>query len=92
MPFFVHIERFLEKQSDWLTIIFLPKRSPNLNPVEIKVNRNLKKDIYAANIPVVEQFEIKIVKHLSKIVTIKNPLSSKKNLYINKKSIRTFVR
>ena len=40
-------QRFLEKQSDWLTIIFLPKRSPNLNPVEIKVNRNLKKDICA---------------------------------------------
>jgi transposase len=40
-------QRFLEKQSDWLTTIFLPKRSPNLNPVEIKVNRNLKKDICA---------------------------------------------
>jgi hypothetical protein len=37
-----------EKQSeDWLTVIFLPKRSPNLNPVEIKVNRNLKKDVCA---------------------------------------------
>jgi len=42
-------ERFIEeKQSeDWLTVIFLPKRSPNLNPVETKVNRNLKKDICA---------------------------------------------
>ena len=41
-------ERFIKKQSeDWLTVIFLPKRSPNLNPVETKVNRNLKKDIYA---------------------------------------------
>ena len=39
--------RFLEKQSDWLTTMFLPKRSPNLSPVEIKVNRNLKKDICA---------------------------------------------
>jgi DDE superfamily endonuclease len=33
-----HISRktkqFIEKQSDWLTVIFLPKRSPNLNPVE----------------------------------------------------------
>ena len=35
-----------EKQSNWLTVIFLPKRSPNLNPVETKVNRNLKKDVY----------------------------------------------
>ena len=42
-------ERFIEeKQSeDWLTVISLPKRSPNLNPVETKVNRNLKKDICA---------------------------------------------
>jgi transposase len=36
-----------EKQSNWLTVIFLPKRSPNLNPVETKVNRNLKKDVCA---------------------------------------------
>jgi len=40
-------QRFLEKQSDWLTTIFLPKHSPNLNPVEITVKRNLKKDICA---------------------------------------------
>jgi transposase len=40
-------ERFIEKQSGWLTVIFLPKRSPNLNPVETRVNRNLKKDICA---------------------------------------------
>lgn len=40
-------ERFIEKQSNWLTLIFLPKRSPNLNPVETRVNRNLKKDICA---------------------------------------------
>jgi transposase len=39
--------KFIEEQSDWLTIIFLPKRSPNLNPVEIRVNRNLKKDVCA---------------------------------------------
>jgi hypothetical protein len=38
---------FLNKQSQWLTVIYLPKRSPNLNPVETKVNRNLKKDIFA---------------------------------------------
>ena len=30
-----------------LTVIFLPKRSPNLNPVETRVNRNLKKDVCA---------------------------------------------
>ena len=30
-----------------MTAIFLPKRSPNLNPVEIRVNRNLKKDVCA---------------------------------------------
>lgn len=42
-----HISRktryFLNKQARWLTVIYLPKRSPNLNPVETKVN--LKKDI-----------------------------------------------
>jgi DDE superfamily endonuclease len=27
--------QILKEQSDWLTAIFLPKRSPNLNPVEI---------------------------------------------------------
>ena len=41
-------KQFVEdKQSNWLTVIFLPKRSPNLNPVETKVNRNLKKDVCA---------------------------------------------
>lgn len=42
-------KQFVEdKQSeDWLTVIFLPKRTPNLNPVETKVNRNLKKDVCA---------------------------------------------
>jgi transposase len=40
-------EQFIQKQSDWMTVIFLPKRSPNLNPVEIRVNRNLKKDVCA---------------------------------------------
>jgi hypothetical protein len=46
-----HISRktkyFLNKQAQWLTVIYLPKRSTNLNPVETKVNRNLKKDIFA---------------------------------------------
>lgn len=48
-----HISRktkyFLNKQDQWLTVIHLPKRSPNLNPVETKVNRNLKKDICSNN-------------------------------------------
>jgi transposase len=39
-------ERFVEeKQSNRLSVIFLPKCSPNLNLVETKVNRNLKKDV-----------------------------------------------
>jgi transposase len=40
-------KQHVEKQSNWLTVIFLPKRSPFLNPVETKVNRNLKKDVCA---------------------------------------------
>ena len=40
-------KQFIEKQSDWLTVLFLPTRSPFLNLVETKVNRNLKKDICA---------------------------------------------
>jgi len=37
----------IQNQLHWLTVIFLPKRSPNLNPVETRVNRNLKKDVCA---------------------------------------------
>lgn len=40
-------KQFIENQLEWLTVIFLPKRSPNLNPVETRVNRNLKKDVCA---------------------------------------------
>ena len=40
-------KQFIDNQLDWLTVIFLPKRSPNLNPVETRINRNLKKDICA---------------------------------------------
>jgi hypothetical protein len=40
-------KQFIEKQSDWLTVLFLPTRAPFLNPVETKVNRNLKKDVCA---------------------------------------------
>ena len=40
--------QFIERQSDdWLTVLFLPTRSPFLNLVETRVNRNLKKDICA---------------------------------------------
>jgi transposase len=38
---------YMERQSEWLTVVYLPKRSPFLNPVETRVNRNLKKDICA---------------------------------------------
>jgi transposase len=40
-------KQFIENQLHWLTVIFLPKRSPNLNPVETKINRNLKKNVCA---------------------------------------------
>jgi hypothetical protein len=40
-------KQFIENQLHWLTVIFLPKRSPYLNPVETRVNRNLKKDVCA---------------------------------------------
>src|SRR4030095_10538920 len=42
-------KQFIERQSDddWLTVLFLPTRSPFLNLVETRVNRNLKKDVCA---------------------------------------------
>ena len=40
-------KQYMERQSDWLTVLFLPTRAPFLNLVEIKVNRNLKKDVCA---------------------------------------------
>ena len=40
-------KQYMQRQSDWLTVLFLPKRSPYLNLVETKVNRNLKKDVCA---------------------------------------------
>jgi hypothetical protein len=40
-------KRYVERQSKWLTVLYLPKRAPYLNLVETKVNRNLKKDICA---------------------------------------------
>ncbi len=40
-------KQFIKSQLDWLTVISLPKHSPNLNPVETRINRNLKKDVCA---------------------------------------------
>lgn len=40
-------KRYMETQSEWLTVLYLPKKAPFLNLVETKVNRNLKKDICA---------------------------------------------
>ena len=48
-------KQFIENQLDWLTVIFLPKRSPNLNLVETRVNRNLKKDVCANHNYVTEE-------------------------------------
>jgi hypothetical protein len=39
--------QYVERQSRWLTVLYLPKKAPFLNLVETKVNRNLKKDICA---------------------------------------------
>ena len=40
-------KQFIERQSYWLTVLFLPTRAPFLNLVETKINRNLKKDVCA---------------------------------------------
>ena len=40
-------KQYMERQSTWLTVLFLPTRAPFLNIVETKVNRNLKKDVCA---------------------------------------------
>ena len=39
--------QYVERQSEWLTVVYLPELLPFLNPVETRVNRNLKKDICA---------------------------------------------
>jgi transposase len=67
-----HISRktkyFLNKQAQWLTVIYLPKRSPNLNPVETKVNRNLKKDICSnCNYLSEENLTVAVTKYLRSI-------------------------
>ena len=40
-------KQYMERQSYWVTVLFLPRRAPFLNLVETKVNRNLKKDVCA---------------------------------------------
>ena len=40
-------KQYIERQSTWLTVLFLPTRAAFLNIVETKVNRNLKKDVCA---------------------------------------------
>jgi DDE superfamily endonuclease len=40
-------KQYMERQSYWLTVLFLPTRASFLNIVETKVNRNLKKDVCA---------------------------------------------
>ena len=56
-------KQFIENQLEWLTVIFLPKRSPNLNPVETRVNRNLKNDV---RIGLVEAYLEDECKHVRK--------------------------
>lgn len=61
-------KQFLEKQSDWLTVLFLPTRSPFLNLVETRVNRNLKKDVCANyNYETEENLLCTVRKYLRKI-------------------------
>jgi hypothetical protein len=61
-----HVSRktrqFIEKQLHCLTVIFLPKRSPYLNPVQTRVNRNLKKDVCANHNYVTEENLVKAVR------------------------------
>jgi len=40
-------KQFIERQSYWITVLYLPIRAAFLNLVETKVNRNLKKDVCA---------------------------------------------
>lgn len=50
MPLFILTKKtttYIKSQSGWLTAVHLPKRVPFQNPVEIKVNSNLQKDICA---------------------------------------------
>jgi hypothetical protein len=61
-------KQFIENQLHWLTVIFLPKRSPYLNPVETRINRNLKKDICANHNYETEENLIKAVRRYLRCV------------------------
>jgi hypothetical protein len=41
------VQKYINTQKDWLTIIHLPKKAPYLNPNERKVNQQIKLDICA---------------------------------------------
>lgn len=41
------VQKYINTQKDWLTIIHLPKKAPYLNPNERKVNQHIKSDICA---------------------------------------------
>lgn len=38
---------YIKGQKHWLTIIYLPKKAPYLNPNERKVNQHIKSDVCA---------------------------------------------
>jgi hypothetical protein len=38
---------YINAQQHWLTIIYLPKKAPYLNPNERKVNQHIKSDVCA---------------------------------------------
>jgi hypothetical protein len=38
---------YIKNQKDWLTIIYLPKKAPYLNPNERKINQQIKSNICA---------------------------------------------
>lgn len=41
------VRNYISTQKDWLTIIYLPKKAPYLNPNERKVNQQIKSDVCA---------------------------------------------
>lgn len=41
------VQKYINAQKDWLTIIQLPKKAPYLNPIERKVNERMKSDVCA---------------------------------------------
>jgi transposase len=41
------VQNYINAQKDWLTIIHLPKKAPYLNPIERRVNQQIKLDVCA---------------------------------------------